>query len=77
MNDPVYYLEIEEGDGLTQVSLVNSPAIELDFHYFSAEQFVTPTAGESEEEFIGRCVPILIGEGKEQEQAVAICYSIS
>lgn len=75
MNDPIYYLEIEEGDGLTQVSLVNSPAIELDFHYFSAEQFVTPTAGESEEEFIGRCVPILIGEGKEQEQAVAICYS--
>lgn len=75
MNDPIYYLEIEEGDGLTQVSLVNSPAIELDFHYFSAEQFVTPTAGESEQEFIGRCVPILIGEGKEQEQAVAICYS--
>lgn len=75
MNDPIYYLEIEDGDGLTQVSLVNSPAIELDFHYFSAEQFVTPTAGESEDEFIGRCVPVLIGEGKEQEQAVAICYS--
>lgn len=75
MDAPIYYLEIQEGDGLTQVSLVNSPAIELDFHYFSAEQFVTPNAGESEEEFIGRCVPVLIGEGKEQEQAVAICYT--
>jgi len=75
MNDPIYYLEIEDGDGLTQVSLVQSPAIEEDFHFFSADKFVTPTANETEEDFIGRCVPILIGEGKEQEQAVAICYS--
>ena len=75
MNDPIYYLEIEDGDGLTQVSLVQSPAIEEDFHFFSADKFVTPTANESEEDFIGRCVRILIGEGKEQEQAVAICYS--
>ena len=75
MAEPIYYLEIEDGDGLTQVSLVQSPAKEEDFHFFSAEQFVIPTAGESEEEFIGRCVPVLINEGKEQEQAVAICYS--
>jgi hypothetical protein len=75
MNDPIYYLEIEDGDGLTQVSLVQSPAIEEDFHFFSADKFVTPTANETEEDFIGRCVPVLIGEGKDQEQAVAICYS--
>lgn len=49
MNDPIYYLEIEEGDGLTQVSLVNSPAIELDFHYFSAAEAAATFSIESEE----------------------------
>lgn len=36
----------------------------------------TPEKGETEKEFIGRCIPILIDEGKEKDQAVAICYSI-
>ena len=49
MNDPIYYLEIEEGDGLTQVSLVNSPAIELDFHYFSTAEAAATFSIESEE----------------------------
>lgn len=75
MADPIYYLEIEDGDGLTQVSLVQSPAIEEDFHFFSADKFVTPTANETEQEFISRCIPVLIGEGKDQEQAAAICYT--
>jgi hypothetical protein len=39
-----------------------------------AEKFVKPERGETEDEFIGRCIPVLIGEGYEQEQAVAICY---
>ena len=37
--------------------------------------FVTPSAGESEAEFIGRCVPVLIKEGYDNDQALAICYS--
>jgi hypothetical protein len=41
MNDPIYYLEIEDGDGLTQVSLVQSPAIEEDFHFFSADKMAS------------------------------------
>ena len=36
----------------------------------------TPSKGESKEDFIGRCIPILKDEGKEQDQAVAICYSM-
>ena len=75
MAEPIYYLEIEEGDGLTQVSLVQSPAIEEDFHFFSKEEFVEPRPGEEESEFIGRCIPALLEEGEEQNQAVAICYS--
>jgi len=37
--------------------------------------FVTPSAGETEDEFISRCIPVLIGEGKDGDQAAAICYS--
>lgn len=36
----------------------------------------TPKDGESEKEFMARCIPQLIDEGKEQDQAVAICYSL-
>jgi hypothetical protein len=39
------------------------------------ENFVSPSAGETEDEFITRCIPVVIGEGKDQEQAAAICYS--
>ncbi len=36
----------------------------------------TPNKGESKKDFIERCVPKLIGEGKPTEQAVAICSSM-
>ena len=39
------------------------------------EGFVTPNAGESEAEFIARCVPVLQKEGYDQDQSLAICYS--
>ena len=39
------------------------------------EQFVKPEAGESEDDFIGRCIPVLLDEGYPQDQAAAICYS--
>jgi hypothetical protein len=39
------------------------------------EKFVTPSAGESEDDFISRCIPVVIGEGKDGDQAAAICYS--
>lgn len=34
-----------------------------------------PRKNETENDFMKRCVPALISEGKEQDQAVAICYS--
>ena len=39
------------------------------------EGFVTPNAGESEAEFIARCVPVLQKEGYDQDQSLAICYA--
>ena len=65
-----------EGSGVDAIALVDSPAIEKNFMYFKAEEFVEPAAGESQDEFMGRCIPVLIGEGKDQDQAVAICISM-
>ena len=64
-----------EGSGVDAIALVDSPAIEKNFMYFKAEEFVEPTSGESQSDYMGRCVPVLIGEGKDQDQAVAICIS--
>jgi hypothetical protein len=65
----------DEISGVSAIALVEEPAIELDFRYFNKEKFVYPTAGEKEDEFIGRCIPVVIGEGKDEDQAAAICYS--
>ena len=78
MNLPIYRLDINEFDeetGIDFVSLVEAPAVERDFQAFN-QSFVEPNANESEAEFVTRCIPILINEGKDSEQAVAICYSM-
>lgn len=68
-------LSEDENSGVSAISLVENPAIEVDFLYFREEKFVKPSAGESEDEFIGRCIPVLRDEGKPEDQAIAICYS--
>ena len=35
-----------------------------------------PRKNENQENFISRCIPQLIGEGREAQQAAAICYSM-
>ena len=37
--------------------------------------FVDPRAGESEAEYIGRCVSVLQSEGYDDDQSLAICYA--
>lgn len=68
-------LESDEISGVKRISIVEEPAIMLDFQYFNTQKFVKPSGGESEEEFIGRCIPVVIGEGKDEAQAAAICYA--
>ena len=60
--------------GVEVMSIVDKPAIGVDFMAFSEQQFVEPNAGESEEDYVSRCIPVLIGEGYEEDQAAAICY---
>lgn len=77
MELPIYELKINESlkdeSEVSYVALVDEPAIQKDFVAF---KFVEPSKGEHETEFIPRCVKYMVDEGKETEQAVAICYSI-
>lgn len=61
--------------GVDAIALVENPAIELDFLYFNKEEFVRPTAGEDEGEFIGRCMSDLSTEFPDEDQRLAVCYS--
>ena len=66
-------LEFDE-TGVSIMSLVDRPAIGIAWQKFAAQQFVEPNAGETEADFVSRCIPILIDEGYDQDQAAAICY---
>lgn len=55
------------------MSLVERPAIGVDWLAFAEENFVEPTEGQTQEEYMGVCVPTLMAEGYDQDQAVAIC----
>ena len=76
---PTYELEVGDMNdpmsSVTFVALVDEPAIERNWMAFQKEYFVDPQAGESESDFMGRCISKLKDEGKEQDQAVAICIS--
>jgi hypothetical protein len=65
-----------EDSGVSSIALVDEPAIEKYFIYMRDQKFVKPSSGESESDFMGRCVPAMIDEGKDQDQAVAMCISM-
>ena len=67
--------ELFEDLGVDVISLVENPAIEVDFLAFKDQQFVDPTSGEGHDEFMGRCIGVLINEGYDSDQAAAICHS--
>ena len=61
--------------GVDTVSLVSTPAIGYTWLAFNHEQFVEPKSGETEDEFIGRCMSELESEFPDQDQRLAVCYS--
>ena len=79
MNLPIYELKINEAlndeSEVSYVALVDAPAIGRDFQVFNQE-FIEPNKGEHESEFMPRCIKYVMDEGKEQEQAIAICSSL-
>ena len=79
MENKIIDLEIIEDlveSGVSAISLVEVPAIERNWLAFKREEFVDPSAGETQEDFIPRCIAKLVGdEGYDTDQAAAICYS--
>lgn len=35
-----------------------------------------PQADETKDEFMNRCIPVLVDEGKDQDEAVSVCSSL-
>jgi hypothetical protein len=79
MTLPIYELIISENlDDDSQVSaiaLVDEPATKRLFSIFK-DEFINPSKGENEKDFIERCIKYVINEGKDSAQAVAICNSM-
>ena len=79
-NLPIFKLTIKEDETAVQevnaVALVDIPAIGENFFAFSKQIFIEPGETETKEEFIPRCIEYAINEGKDNEQAAAICYSM-
>jgi hypothetical protein len=79
MTLPIYELKISENlqdeAQVDYIALVDAPAIKKDFLAFN-DQFIEPSKGEHEADFLQRCIKYVIDEGKESEQAVAICNSL-
>jgi hypothetical protein len=79
MTLPIYELKISEDINneaeVSYVALVDEPAIKKDFIAFK-DEFIEPSKGEHKTEFLPRCIAYVIGEGKDTDQAVAICNSM-
>jgi len=63
----------KDANGRLMTGAVHTEDSEYLYHY--DELIVNPRAGESKDEFVSRCISVEIGNGKEQDQAAAICYS--
>ena len=79
MTLPIYELKISDNlqdeAMVDYIALVDAPAIKKDFIAFKNE-FIEPSKGEHEGDFLQRCIKYVIDEGKESEQAVAICNAL-
>jgi hypothetical protein len=79
MTLPIYELKISENlqdeAQVDFIALVDLPAIKKEFLAFN-DEFINPIKGEGENDFLERCIKYVIDEGKETEQAVAICNSL-
>lgn len=74
---PLYRWVVSADDDaeVNAVALVDQPAIEINWQAFNNHFIVEPNAGESESDFISRCIKVEVGNGYEQDQAAAMCYT--
>lgn len=81
MNEKIISLEIEIDDelqeelGVDVISIVDKPAIMVDFHAFADVEMVKPNPSEDKEGFIQRCMSELDIEFPNEDQRFAVCNS--
>jgi hypothetical protein len=79
MTLPIYELKINEQLNdeaeVSYIALVDEPAIKKDFIAFR-DEFIEPSENETKDDFINRCMSYVVSEGKDNEQAYAICQSM-
>lgn len=78
MELPVIELTLDdlELDRVEAIAFVDNPAIQRNWMAFNSQEFIKPESGQSEQDWMGVCVPHYINKGDEQDQAVAKCLSI-
>lgn len=69
--------ELFDDLGVNTVSLVDQPAIGVDFMYFSQQEFIDPRSGEDRDTFLDRCMgdSKMVSEYPDQDQRFAVCNS--
>jgi hypothetical protein len=76
---PVYEMliddELSSDLEIDFIALVDFPAIKRPFLKFN-DEFIAPSKGQNKESFLPKCISYVINEGKNNDQAVAICNSI-
>jgi len=77
---PLFKLTIKEDEEAIQevnaIALVDVPAIGKNFFSFEKHLFIEPAPGEDMNTFMPRCIEYIVNEGKDQEQAAAMCYNV-
>lgn len=66
-------IEYDKEDFLRRVGIHEMP--NGDLMPGTEHGFVEPNSGETEDEYVSRCIPVLKGEGYDDDQAAAICYN--
>ena len=66
-------IEYDKEDFLRRIGLHEMP--NGDLMEGTEHGFVEPNSGETEDEYVSRCIPVLKGEGYDDDQATAICYN--
>lgn len=66
---------LDKVTGTTSAYEPVNKSLNTNIHKAQRDSMPKPKPGESKQEFVSRCIPIVMDEGKPQDQATAICYS--
>lgn len=75
VEDETFWKDYVKAGSVRGFSIEGSFAQELAEAMSKQELVIEPNADETQDEFVSRCISYEIGNGMEQDQAIAVCYS--